>query len=207
MRRRAARMARPARVLMRARKPWVRLRRRLLGWKVRLLTGITPFCPRLAEPGRRARECLFPARGSTSPTAGDWSTIRVGESRGQTGNPTPPRRLLRDPVPVSCANDSHPCNSTGVIHTRSAGPPNKGTASLRRSLAPRPGPSYRRATFTGFSTATRPAGRLELALCTHPVENYVDTWRPPMAGPPAQSPLGRRAPRTPRGARPWSVGA
>ena len=30
-------MARPARVRMRARKPWLRLRRRLLGWNVRLL--------------------------------------------------------------------------------------------------------------------------------------------------------------------------
>lgn len=38
LRRRSARMARPARVRMRRRKPWVRLRRRLLGWKVRLLT-------------------------------------------------------------------------------------------------------------------------------------------------------------------------
>jgi hypothetical protein len=28
-------MARPARVRMRVRKPWVRARRRLLGWKVR----------------------------------------------------------------------------------------------------------------------------------------------------------------------------
>ncbi len=36
--RRDARIARPARVRMRRRKPWVRLRRRLLGWKVRLLT-------------------------------------------------------------------------------------------------------------------------------------------------------------------------
>ncbi len=37
LRRRAARIRRPARVRMRLRKPWVRLRRRLLGWKVRLL--------------------------------------------------------------------------------------------------------------------------------------------------------------------------
>ena len=36
--RRAERMARPARVRMRSRKPWVLARRRLLGWKVRLLT-------------------------------------------------------------------------------------------------------------------------------------------------------------------------
>ena len=36
--RRAERMARPARVRMRRRKPWVLARRRLFGWKVRLLT-------------------------------------------------------------------------------------------------------------------------------------------------------------------------
>jgi hypothetical protein len=39
LRRRAARMARPARVRIRSRKPWVFARRRLFGWKVRLLTG------------------------------------------------------------------------------------------------------------------------------------------------------------------------
>ena len=37
--RRAERMARPARVRMRSRKPWVLARRRLFGWKVRLLTS------------------------------------------------------------------------------------------------------------------------------------------------------------------------
>jgi hypothetical protein len=41
LRRRAARMARPARVRMRRRKPWVLARRRLFGWKVRLLTLIS----------------------------------------------------------------------------------------------------------------------------------------------------------------------
>ncbi len=39
LRRRAARMARPARVRMRSRKPCVFARRRLFGWNVRLLTG------------------------------------------------------------------------------------------------------------------------------------------------------------------------
>jgi len=38
LRRRACRMARPARVRIRRRKPWVLARRRLFGWKVRLLT-------------------------------------------------------------------------------------------------------------------------------------------------------------------------
>jgi hypothetical protein len=42
LRRRAEIMARPARVRIRRRKPWVRLRRRLLGWNVRLLTGKLP---------------------------------------------------------------------------------------------------------------------------------------------------------------------
>jgi hypothetical protein len=36
--RRDARIARPARVRIRSRKPWVFARRRLFGWKVRLLT-------------------------------------------------------------------------------------------------------------------------------------------------------------------------
>jgi hypothetical protein len=42
LRRRREMMARPARVRMRRRKPWVRLRRRLLGWNVRLLTEELP---------------------------------------------------------------------------------------------------------------------------------------------------------------------
>ncbi len=41
LRRRPARIARPARVDIRRRKPCVRARRRLLGWKVRLLTMIS----------------------------------------------------------------------------------------------------------------------------------------------------------------------
>jgi hypothetical protein len=40
--RRAERIARPARVRIRSRKPWVFERRRLFGWKVRLLTSGTP---------------------------------------------------------------------------------------------------------------------------------------------------------------------
>jgi hypothetical protein len=43
LRRRAEIIARPARVRIRKRKPWVRLRRRLLGWNVRLLTEELPY--------------------------------------------------------------------------------------------------------------------------------------------------------------------
>ena len=43
LRRRAARIARPARVRMRRRKPWVLARRRLFGWKVRLVTSVSNY--------------------------------------------------------------------------------------------------------------------------------------------------------------------
>ena len=72
LRRRAARMARPARVRMRRRKPWVLARRRLFGWKVRLLTLISvtgrtrvvrrcwrgrPASAAIGSPRSRSRAC------------------------------------------------------------------------------------------------------------------------------------------------------
>ena len=76
LRRRAARIARPARVRMRRRKPWVLARRRLFGWKVRLLTRVSNYIgwashvPRdqvqAAEiellPGHASRACGVRAR-------------------------------------------------------------------------------------------------------------------------------------------------
>lgn len=77
LRRRAARMARPARVLMRARKPWFLARRRLLGWKVRLLTTVF------------FRSSLHATRGDTdshgSPSAsgsGGWGSGRPTAAEG-----------------------------------------------------------------------------------------------------------------------------
>lgn len=79
LRRRADTMARPARVLMRARKPCLRERRRLLGWKVRLplATVLTPYVVQ-----RRGRP--VPAR----PTADRHRPIhrdcgQVGRKTGQ----------------------------------------------------------------------------------------------------------------------------
>lgn len=48
-------IARPARVRMRNRKPWVRARRRLFGWKVRLpfATATTPLCPSRSQQTSR----------------------------------------------------------------------------------------------------------------------------------------------------------
>jgi len=73
LRRREARMARPARVRMRRRKPCVLCRRRLFGWYVRLLTSQL-FLPRTrsgnSSPG-----------GARDPVQGHWS----GRSRVRMG--------------------------------------------------------------------------------------------------------------------------
>ena len=64
LRRRAASTARPARVRMRRRKPWVLCRRRLFGWNVRLLKVFTPLRGLADESGHRV------GRASRSPVAG-----------------------------------------------------------------------------------------------------------------------------------------
>jgi hypothetical protein len=71
LRRRAAMMARPARVRMRKRNPWVLARRRLFGWNVRLPLVTTVGLPVLgARPhpsGLRRRDCRV-VRVSPPPT-------------------------------------------------------------------------------------------------------------------------------------------
>jgi hypothetical protein len=67
LRRRAARIARPARVRMRRRNPWVLARRRLFGWKVRLLTIGLRNC-RAQDPGcRRGGRCRPPSEARVFP--------------------------------------------------------------------------------------------------------------------------------------------
>jgi hypothetical protein len=87
LRRRAARMARPARVLIRRRKPWVRLRRRRLGWKVRLLTGGLPYL--LGE--RLALHYRPPSTGAAD--SGRWCTAtcqRYGAVPTRSNRPSSP---------------------------------------------------------------------------------------------------------------------
>jgi len=64
--RRPARMARPARVRIRRRNPWVFARRRLFGWKVRLLTRGLPY-----GGLERRRRCRVAGRAGTT---GPWRT-------------------------------------------------------------------------------------------------------------------------------------
>lgn len=126
MRRRAARMARPARVRIRRRKPCVLARRRLFGWKVRLLTsvlrrlrarsdgvgshprvdGADRWRPQSASPwrpltGRTRRGTELRGHGHAKEVAGHArSTIREAVKKGQTGAPTaefPPKRPMIQP--------------------------------------------------------------------------------------------------------------
>ena len=78
LRRRAATIARPARVRIRSRKPCVLALRRLFGWKVRLLTRSSP--PDTLQEGQRA--------GAPWPGQVLVSTVRRGRWPGQTGTPT-----------------------------------------------------------------------------------------------------------------------
>jgi hypothetical protein len=80
LRRRAERIARPARVRIRRRKPCVLARRRLFGWKVRLLTGTAPSLS--GGHGWLFDERIW-AQHETSACA-DATTVRMGGPQGQT---------------------------------------------------------------------------------------------------------------------------
>ena len=90
LRRRAERIARPARVRMRSRNPWVFARRRLLGWKVRLLTcglqdgGSAAGSLSRTDPVTRSP---YPRRGRPPARGGrthDPPTVRNSAGPGQT---------------------------------------------------------------------------------------------------------------------------
>ena len=109
LRRRACRMARPARVRIRRRKPWVLARRRLFGWKVRLLTvwlhrnlcawgrlaGALGWVAEVAPGIGRDLGGTAQEVAAGKETAHEVSTVRIDPCRGQTGArprlPAPPR--------------------------------------------------------------------------------------------------------------------
>jgi hypothetical protein len=76
LRRRVDRIARPARVRIRRRNPWVFARRRLFGWNVRLLTEHS----KIADGARRARRGPF------------WATA-YGTGGGRPGQTRPATRV------------------------------------------------------------------------------------------------------------------
>jgi hypothetical protein len=100
--RRAERIARPARVRIRSRKPWVFARRRLFGWKVRLLTSGTPSscCPSRMADGRVVRlaggslragltgvrfRCAAPAADRPPPRPSQLPACRMSARRDRVG--------------------------------------------------------------------------------------------------------------------------
>ncbi len=85
LRRRPDRIARPARVRIRNRKPCVLARRRLLGWNVRLLTAGLRDSVTRGRAGWDSRTALHRAQGGRSPgDTGPTSTVhaRCADSRG-----------------------------------------------------------------------------------------------------------------------------
>ena len=135
--RRPARMARPARVRILSLKPWVLARRRLFGWKVRLLTkdSKTKWCSRW--PVRRSATCGRPRRFvgmRQRPSTVDLFTVRSRPRAGQTSRREGRRDGERAGPPSPVPGDSglsplRPVVSVGWAHeiartTRSsAGPP------------------------------------------------------------------------------------
>jgi hypothetical protein len=92
LRRRAARMARPARVRMRSRKPCVLARRRLFGWNVRLLTCTSPRwyvhgkgCTR-TPPGTRSEPARAAVRARRNCLLSSLDTVRRRADQGQTNS-------------------------------------------------------------------------------------------------------------------------
>jgi hypothetical protein len=100
LRRRDARIARPARVRMRSRKPWTFARRRLLGWNVRLLTRAPQL--QVSSVYRNATSYRQPVNGT-------------GDDRpGQTGG-SRPRPWELPPGPNICdtaVSATHPAPAT-----------------------------------------------------------------------------------------------
>src|SRR5690606_12311807 len=76
--RRLFRTARPARVLIRSRKPWRRLRRRTLGWYVLFMEILVPSTVPGASTGDRPRRDLPPPRA-----VGELAAGRAGPSDRQ----------------------------------------------------------------------------------------------------------------------------
>ena len=94
--RRAARMARPARVRMRRRKPWVLARRRLFGWNVRLLTRFLRYCTAMRGSvlkvvrGTKSDDAVADRQNRTAAGMREWpstqasSKVRESTGHGQT---------------------------------------------------------------------------------------------------------------------------
>ena len=111
LRRRAARIARPARVRMRSRNPCVFARRRLFGWNVRLLTWDSRWTEEVGAatgPAMRAAHMQKPALAIAGPMNGTRPGCRRSNRRParRLGTAGPPgRRVLFPQTPDRLSSD------------------------------------------------------------------------------------------------------
>jgi len=183
LRRRAARMARPARVRMRSRKPCVLARRRLFGWKVRLLTCTSPHSRLQGAPigpGHWLSTGRSPCSGHGAAACCQACTRYVGaRTRVKPGRrPLPVDNLCGNTGVMSrtfCrpARDAARPSTTGV-HTARAG----GEAHRPGGPTPELLIGVRTSTLSGRSDERR-AERLDLPTASPQVRReWAETSRP-----------------------------
>jgi hypothetical protein len=134
LRRRAPKMARPARVRMRRRNPWVRARRRLFGWKVRLPL-LTAQNLLVSTSSRLVVRRVVLTHGSLwrlLPTCG--LVTSSDDKQGHTKLTHCRRETLRGYAPASGSAKPAPRPQTAT------GSPRPGPATLQHQLATRRGP-------------------------------------------------------------------
>lgn len=192
-------IARPARVRIRRRNPWVLARRRLLGWNVRLLTRGLPdrmACgARHAYAHRLSVVSTLDGRRPTGPTRttrrgqaaatvarDDRATVRARPARGQTraGYAPPPR------APAGAASHAHMLDRMARRDTP--------RETARR---PRPGRPPAGRICDGLWTTACWAHRPVVSVS--PVVGpscQVDPGRPPRTSRPPTPPADRGRPRT-----------
>jgi hypothetical protein len=128
LRRRAARTARPARVLIRSRKPCTFARRRLFGWNVRLLTG---------TPGRSGNCPQLRADMSCAPRAPNMAQPVNGTGDRRTGQTKPLRGVKhRDFHNVLTAGDLGCGKSRSRGRLRGGPQPRDGETALQPTYTP-----------------------------------------------------------------------
>jgi hypothetical protein len=122
--RRAARMARPARVRMRRRKPWVLARRRLFGWNVRLLTRFLRYCTAMRGSvlkvvrGTKSDDAVTGRQNRTATGMREWpstqasSKVRESTGHGQTHQACRDRGQHVQRKPPMVNQHRWPCQAT-----------------------------------------------------------------------------------------------
>ena len=196
LRRRAARIARPARVRIRRRKPWVLARRRLFGWKVRLLTRVSKYIewvshvPRdqvqAAEiellPGHASRACGVRARQQ-----GPSRRLQYRTSRRPGGSNA--RDVAASIVPQGADRITRSSPPRALPRALPSGSSPGGAACGPRcgGRSPDAADAARRTTSCGpFSSCLRPRRHPNDSLLTG-VDNCVDNVRPCETRPPTRS--------------------